>query len=114
MHHLEKYGQISDSNLQSLLFEWRTTTCLTQAIPEDVIVHGPNGHLVKARTPNQKKMLAMADHDDIIFAIGPAGTGKTYTAVALAVRALKDKLVKRIIPPDRQKQVRTSASCREI
>ena len=61
---------------------WETTTCPTQAIPEDVIVHGPNGHLVKARTPNQKKMLAMADRDDIIFAIGPAGTGKTYTAVA--------------------------------
>ena len=98
LHHLEKYGQISDSNLQSLLFGMENNDLPdVQAIPEDVIVHGPNGHLVKARTPNQKKMLAMADHDDIIFAIGPAGTGKTYTAVALAVRALKDKLVKRII-----------------
>ena len=66
-------------------------------LPDDAIVHGQNGFLVRARTPNQKKMVALANENDIVFAIGPAGTGKTYTAVALAVRALKDKVVKRII-----------------
>jgi phosphate starvation-inducible PhoH-like protein len=63
----------------------------------DVIVHGNGGLRVKARTPNQQRMVdAVADHD-MIFAVGPAGTGKTYTAVALAVRALKERQVRRII-----------------
>lgn len=62
-----------------------------------VIVHGNSGLRVKARTPNQQRMVdAIADHD-MLFAVGPAGTGKTYTAVALAVRALKDRQVRRII-----------------
>jgi phosphate starvation-inducible PhoH-like protein len=61
------------------------------------LVFGPNGKTVRARTANQKKMVQAADKNDIIFAIGPAGTGKTYTAVALAVRALKNKSVKKII-----------------
>jgi phosphate starvation-inducible PhoH-like protein len=62
-----------------------------------VLVYGPNGKAIRARTANQKKMVGMTDKNDIIFAIGPAGTGKTYTAVALAVRALKNKMVKKII-----------------
>jgi phosphate starvation-inducible protein PhoH and related proteins len=61
------------------------------------IVFGPNGIVVKARTANQRRMVESISKNDIIFAIGPAGTGKTYTAVALAVRALKNKEVKRII-----------------
>ena len=61
------------------------------------IVFGPNGIVVKARTANQRKMVDSIIKNDIIFAIGPAGTGKTYTAVALAVRALKNKEIKRII-----------------
>jgi phosphate starvation-inducible PhoH-like protein len=61
------------------------------------IVFGPNGIVVKARTANQRKMVDSISKNDIIFAIGPAGTGKTYTAVALAVRALKNKEIKRII-----------------
>lgn len=61
------------------------------------IVFGPNGIVVKARTANQRKMVESISRNDIIFAIGPAGTGKTYTAVALAVRALKNKEIKRII-----------------
>lgn len=63
----------------------------------DVLVFGPNGKVIRAKTQNQKKMAAVAEKNDIIFAIGPAGTGKTYTAVALAVRALKNKAVKKII-----------------
>lgn len=63
----------------------------------DPIVFGPNGLVVKARTPNQRRMVESIQNNDILFAIGPAGTGKTYTAVALAVRALRNKEVKRII-----------------
>ena len=65
--------------------------------PNDVLVFGPNGKTVRARTANQKRMVTGADKNDVLFAIGPAGTGKTYTAVALAVRALKNKIVKKII-----------------
>ncbi len=61
------------------------------------IVHGRNGKAIKARTRNQKRLVESVEHNDIIFAIGPAGTGKTYTAVALAVRALKNRFVKKII-----------------
>jgi phosphate starvation-inducible PhoH-like protein len=63
----------------------------------EILVHGNGGAKIKARTVNQKKMVQAVDKDDMVFAVGPAGTGKTYTAVALAVRALKAKEVKRII-----------------
>ncbi len=63
----------------------------------EVIVFGPNGIMVKARTANQRRMVESIAKNDILLAIGPAGTGKTYTAVALAVRALKNKEIKRII-----------------
>ena len=69
----------------------------TERNPTDVLVFGPNGKSVRARTVNQKRMVTASDKNDIVFAIGPAGTGKTYTAVALAVRALKNKIVKKII-----------------
>ena len=61
------------------------------------IVHGRSGKIIKAKTRNQRRLVEAAEDNDIVFAIGPAGTGKTYTAVALAVRALKNKLVKKII-----------------
>jgi len=63
----------------------------------EIIVHGRSGRIIKARTKNQKLMVESIQHNDILFAIGPAGTGKTYTAVALAVRALKNKEVRRIV-----------------
>ena len=63
----------------------------------NVILHTPSGNVIKAKTPNQKRLVASAKTHDLIFAIGPAGTGKTYTGVALAVQALKSKEVKRII-----------------
>lgn len=62
-----------------------------------VIVYGKNGHPIKAKTKNQKLLVECCEANDIVFAVGPAGTGKTYTAVALAIRALKSKLVKKII-----------------
>ncbi|PSR14530.1 MAG: phosphate starvation-inducible protein PhoH [Bacteroidetes bacterium] len=61
------------------------------------ILHGRDGRQIKAKTVNQQKMIAIAEANDVVFAVGPAGTGKTYTAVALAVRALKNKVVKKII-----------------
>ena len=64
---------------------------------EDVIVFGNSGLIIKARTENQRKMVDAITENDMLFAVGPAGTGKTYTAVALAVRALKNKEVKKII-----------------
>lgn len=69
-----------------------------QPVPEgDILVYGPSGKIVKVRTDNQRKMVEAMKENDILFAIGPAGTGKTYTAVALAVKALKEKEIKRII-----------------
>lgn len=64
---------------------------------DNIIVHGPNGKIVRARTDNQQKLVEYIAKNDIVFALGPAGTGKTYTAVALAVKALKNKEIKRII-----------------
>ena len=63
----------------------------------EVIVYGNNGIIVKARTENQRKLVNLYDKCDLIFATGPAGTGKTYTAIALAVRALRDRQVRRVI-----------------
>lgn len=73
----------------------QTGTATTDS--RDVIVFGPGGLLVRARTPNQHRLVACCEKNDIVFAIGPAGTGKTYTAVALAVRALKNREIRRII-----------------
>lgn len=70
---------------------------ISQHAPGGVIVYGKNGNPVKAKTKNQKALVECSEQNDIVFAIGPAGTGKTYTAVALAVRALKSKVVKKII-----------------
>ena len=64
---------------------------------KDVIVYGNNGNIIRARTVNQQKLVKLYDKNDLLFAVGPAGSGKTYTAIALAVRALKEKEVRRII-----------------
>jgi len=68
--------------------------------PKDVLLIGTRGQKIKARTKNQRKMLEAAKKNDIVFAIGPAGTGKTYTAVAIAVLALKEREIRRIIYPE--------------
>jgi phosphate starvation-inducible PhoH-like protein len=72
-------------------------TLLNNKVEDEILVHGNQGLKVKARTVNQKKLVEAVDKHDMVFAVGPAGTGKTYTAVALAVRALKAKEVKRIV-----------------
>ena len=97
--YLERNGQLSEQYFEQILGgdDQETIDHFVERNPSEVLVFGPNGRTVRARTQNQKKMVGAADKNDIVFAIGPAGTGKTYTAVALAVRALKNKLVKKII-----------------
>ncbi len=98
-----KKGSISDAQFKALLSgDMGTETSKEEAKDKeinnsDVILHGNNGKVIRAKTPNQRAMLDLIDKNDILFAIGPAGTGKTYTAVALAVKALKNKEIKRII-----------------
>ena len=94
--HFEKTGHLSLENTKNYL-EGETTHIDEILNQKDVIVHGNKGLIVKAKTLNQKRLVEASETSDIVFAIGPAGTGKTYTAVALAVRALKDKKVKKII-----------------
>jgi phosphate starvation-inducible PhoH-like protein len=72
-------------------------TRLKEGLPANLILHGRNGKEIYAKTPNQKRLISATEENDIVFAVGPAGTGKTYTAVAIAVRALKNQLVKKII-----------------
>jgi phosphate starvation-inducible PhoH-like protein len=97
--YLERNGQLSENYLEQILGgdDQETVDAFVERNPSEVLVFGPNGKTVRARTQNQKRMVGAIDKNDIVFAIGPAGTGKTYTAVALAVRALKNKLVKKII-----------------
>lgn len=99
IQYLERNGQISENYLEQILGgdDEKTIDNFIDRNPNDVLVFGPNGKTVRARTANQKMLVAACDKNDIVFAIGPAGTGKTYTAVALAVRALKNKVVKKII-----------------
>lgn len=99
--HLEKYSSLNNNDVESILGA-KADGLAKKETPDgkgggEVIVFGTNGLLVKARTANQRKMVNSIAKNDVLFAIGPAGTGKTYTAVALAVRALKNKEIKRII-----------------
>lgn len=101
IQHIEKFQSLNNNDLEQIL----GTTIPESPDSEnqsskgggEPIVFGPNGLVIKARTANQRKMVDSIIKNDIIFAIGPAGTGKTYTAVALAVRSLKNKEIKRII-----------------
>ncbi|MBN8860332.1 MAG: PhoH family protein [Sphingobacteriales bacterium] len=99
IQYLERNGHVSEHYFEQILGGDDTESIdnFVERNPNEVLVFGPNGKSVRARTANQKRMVTAVDKNDIVFAIGPAGTGKTYTAVALAVRALKNKSVKKII-----------------
>ena len=99
VQYLERNGHLSENYFEKILGgdDAETMDNFIDKNPSDVLVFGPNGKTVRARTANQKKMVEAVDKNDIVFAVGPAGTGKTYTAVAPAVRALKNKVVKKII-----------------
>lgn len=94
---LERDGHLSDREVEDILNDEQLFEVTEPEQTREVLVHGRNGLQVKARTLNQKRMVDSSDENDVMFAVGPAGTGKTYTAVALAVRALKNKTVKKII-----------------
>lgn len=99
IQYLERNGHLSDHYFEQILGgdDGETVDNFVDKNPNDILVFGPNGKTIRARTVNQKRMVTAVDKNDIVFAVGPAGTGKTYTAVALAVRALKNKVVKKII-----------------
>jgi phosphate starvation-inducible PhoH-like protein len=91
-----KYGTLTESIIDRIMNQ-RELNASPEESNNDVLVYGNGGIVVRARTENQLKMVECCNKNDMIFAIGPAGTGKTYTAVALAVRALKNKEVRKII-----------------
>ena len=94
--HLDRYNSLSPNTIENL-FSDNGLNIIESNHPDSVLFYGNKGIVVKARTYNQRKLVSSSSKNDLIFAIGPAGTGKTYTAVALAVRALKNKEVKKII-----------------
>ncbi len=98
--YLERNGHLSENYFAEILGDDENPESIPLTENEnnnDILVFGPNGKVIRAKTQNQKLMATVSEKNDIIFAVGPAGTGKTYTAVALAVRALKNKAVKKII-----------------
>jgi phosphate starvation-inducible PhoH-like protein len=95
--HFGKYKSLTDEIIERVVTANDTSDYDSGSGKDGFIVHGVSGKLIKAKTYNQQKLVTLANENDMIFAIGPAGTGKTYTAVALAVKALKEKEVKQII-----------------
>jgi phosphate starvation-inducible PhoH-like protein len=95
----DNYGRLDEDDLRKLSENGNVNEVISsfREANADVLVHGKNGMMIRARTINQERMVHSIADNDMIFAVGPAGTGKTYTAVALAVRALKNKEVRRIV-----------------
>jgi len=102
LDYIGRYGTLTENNIRQILSDNAEEPAdgrdlQSRSDGDDIIVYGQNGLVVRARTPNQRKMVEFIGKGDMVFAIGPAGSGKTYTAVALAVRALKNKEVRKII-----------------
>ena len=95
--HYGKYNILNDEIIERIIFADNKEKTVLNGGTELNILHGVGGKIIKAKTLNQKRLVESMNKNDMVFAIGPAGTGKTYTGVALAVKALKDKEVKRII-----------------
>ncbi len=96
LSHYRRFGRLTDASVRHYL-KGAPEQPATEQADDEVIVFGNKGIVVKARTTNQRKLVEAAAKFDLVFAVGPAGTGKTYTAVAIAVRALKNKEVRKII-----------------
>lgn len=94
--HYNKYGKITQDNVKTYLEEDERQALESNGI-EEALIYGTKGFVIKPKTPNQVRLVEAARKNDLVFALGPAGTGKTYISVALAVRALKNKEVKKII-----------------
>ncbi|MBQ7280886.1 MAG: PhoH family protein [Bacteroidales bacterium] len=95
MTYYEKFGKLTENAVMQIMENGGSTP--EAEMSDEILVHGRNGLLVKVRTHNQQRLVDAIRDNDVVFAIGPAGTGKTYTAVAMAVRALKNKEVRRIV-----------------
>lgn len=96
--YFNKYNKLDENSIEQILISsGNEEKSVAAKFAKDVLVHGVNGKLIKPQTENQRKMVTLMAKNDMLFAVGPAGTGKTYTAVALAVRALKEKEVRKII-----------------
>lgn len=96
--YFNRYNRLDENSIERILTSTGKEEEIRKTVGNsDVLVHGINGKLIKPETKNQRSMVSLMNENDMLFAVGPAGTGKTYTAVALAVRALKEKQVKRII-----------------
>ncbi len=98
IEHYHQFGNITDQQVESLIASESEADALrqTQGAP-DVILYGARGGVIRAKTPNQQRLVDAILNHDLVFALGPAGTGKTFISVAMAVRALKNKEVRRII-----------------
>ena len=94
--YFKKYNKLDETSIEGVLTSNGKPTKSSKDT-EGVLVHGVSGRLIKAQSPNQQRMVDLMEKNDMLFAVGPAGTGKTYTAVALAVKALKEKEVRKII-----------------
>ncbi|HLT52268.1 MAG TPA: PhoH family protein, partial [Flavobacteriaceae bacterium] len=97
LKHFADYNKLDENAIERVLSSHTSDEYKTSSASGEVIVHGVGGRLIKAETANQRRLVESIRKNDMVFAIGPAGTGKTYTGVALAVQALKNKEVKRII-----------------
>ncbi len=95
--HFGKYNKLDENIIERILTTDNVQDYVDVSVNGEVLVHGVSGRLIKAQTVNQQKLVDLMKKNDMVFAIGPAGTGKTYTGVALAVKALKEKQVRRII-----------------
>ncbi|HIP47506.1 MAG TPA: PhoH family protein [Lutibacter sp.] len=92
-----RFNSLDENSIERLLTTNGSDVSKEKSNSKDVILHGVSGKTIKARTQNQREMVSSMNKNDILFAVGPAGTGKTYTAVAIAVKALKERQVKRIV-----------------
>ena len=95
LEHYNKYNMLTLANLKRIVLEDKTVE--DPEDPASIIAFGNNGKIIRARTAHQRELVELAKNNDLLFATGPAGSGKTYTAIALAVKALRNKEVKRII-----------------
>ncbi|MBR5491681.1 MAG: PhoH family protein [Alistipes sp.] len=96
VEYYQKYGHIS-REVVTQAFSTGISDCAEPVSDKDTIVFGNNGNIIRARTVNQRKLVDLYEKNDLLFAVGPAGSGKTYTAIALAVKALKEREVRRVI-----------------
>lgn len=101
IEHYHKYGRITEENVQNYITGEQETILpesdVVESSSEDVIIYGTKGAPIKPKTINQQRLVSLVKDNDLVFALGPAGTGKTYISVAMAVKALKNKQVKKII-----------------